>query len=70
MNQGSDSDSNDYIQHWLGLLGKLHNINIWIRVLIERYQSFVKAVGRVIPLDNDTRWNSWNIEIKVTLEKR
>jgi hAT family C-terminal dimerisation region len=62
----------DLASKWrkLGSLGKLHNINIWIRASTERYQSFVKAVGRAIPLDNDTRWNSWSTEIEVALEKR
>jgi hypothetical protein len=54
----------------LGSLGKLHNLNVWMRASTERYQAFIKAVGRAIPLDNDTRWNSWSLEIDIALTKR
>ncbi|EED23625.1 hypothetical protein TSTA_070380 [Talaromyces stipitatus ATCC 10500] len=54
----------------LGSLGKLHNINIWVRASTERYQNFIKAIGRAILIGNDTRWNSWSAEINVALTKR
>jgi hypothetical protein len=54
----------------LGSLGKLHNINIWVRASTERYQNFIKAIGRAIPLGNNTRWNSWSTEVDVALTKR
>jgi hypothetical protein len=53
-----------------GALGKVHNINTWIRASTERYQDFVSTVGRAIPMDNDTRWNSWHDEVTVVLSKR
>jgi len=65
-------DRQEIARKWrrLGSLGKLHNINIWARASTERYNDFVEAIGRAIPLDNDTRWNSWFIEIEVALLKR
>ena len=59
-------------QEWrkLGSLRKLHNLNVQVRASTERYQAFIKAVGHAIPLDNDTRWNSWSLEIDVALVKR
>jgi hypothetical protein len=53
-----------------GALGKLHNLVVWFRSSTERYQNFIRVVGKAIPLDNDTRWNSWFDEIDVALEKR
>jgi hypothetical protein len=53
-----------------GALGKLHNLNVWYRASTARYQEFIGKVGRAIPLDNETRWNSWAIEVAVALSKR
>ncbi|OWT42463.1 hypothetical protein VFPPC_18506 [Pochonia chlamydosporia 170] len=53
-----------------GALGKLHNLNVWYRASTARYQEFISKVGRAIPLDNETRWNSWAIEVAVALSKR
>jgi hypothetical protein len=54
----------------LGVLGRLHNLNISMRSSSSRYQDFVKAAGRSIPRDNMTRWNSWYDQIHVTLKPR
>jgi len=35
-----------------------------------QYQAFLVAVSRAIPIDNDTRWNSWLDEVTITLKKR
>jgi hypothetical protein len=43
----------------MGALGKIYNIAVWLRALTEQYQSFVKLAHKMIPRDNDTRWNSW-----------
>lgn len=53
-----------------GVLGKLHNLNVWYRSSTSRYQEFVRNVGRAIPLDNETRWNSWAVQVAVALSKR
>ena len=40
-------------------LGKLHAIVAYIRASELLYNEFLDAAGRMIPMDNDTRWNSW-----------
>jgi hypothetical protein len=42
----------------LGPLGKAHNIVVHIRSSSGRVEQFRKLVGRMIPMDNRTRWNS------------
>ena len=44
----------------LGPLGKLHNIVVNIRSSAGRTSEFLALAGRMIPLDNRTRWNSWH----------
>jgi len=43
----------------MGPLGKLHNIVIHIRGSSGRTKEFEDLAGRIIPLNNRTRWNSW-----------
>jgi hypothetical protein len=43
----------------MGPLGKLHNIVVHIRSSAGRTKEFKDLAGRIIPLDNRTRWNSW-----------
>jgi hypothetical protein len=43
----------------IGPLGKLHVIVAHMRASELRYDEFHSAAGRMIPMDNDTRWNSW-----------
>ena len=54
----------------MGVLGKLHNIVIHIRggASTGKYQEFKNLAGKQVPLDNDTRWNSWYRMINVALE--
>ena len=40
-------------------LDKLHNIIVNIRSSAGHIAEFLKLAGRMIPLDNCTRWNSW-----------
>ena len=54
----------------MGALGKVHNTALHIRADNFRYNQFKKRAGRVLPLDNDTRWNSWFHLLNVTLEKQ
>jgi hypothetical protein len=51
----------------MGPLGKLHNIVIFIRLPSHR-KEFKLLAGRMIPLDNRTRWNSWYHMLQVALK--
>jgi hypothetical protein len=42
----------------LGPLGQGHNIVVHICGLASQLEEFRKLVGRMIPMDNRTRWNS------------
>jgi len=53
----------------LGALGKLYNITVHTRSLAGRIREFKSLVGRRIPLDNRTRWNSWYFMLSVAIEK-
>jgi hypothetical protein len=53
----------------IGALGKLHNIVIHIRSSAARSQQFKRLAGKIIPLDNRTRWNSWYTMLSVALDK-
>ncbi|OXV05614.1 hypothetical protein Egran_06618, partial [Elaphomyces granulatus] len=52
----------------IGSLGKLHNIVTFIRGSPGRTKRFKKVAGRMIPLDNRTRWNSWYTMVQVALD--
>jgi hypothetical protein len=56
--------------HEMGSLGKVHNTALHIRADNYRYNLFKKRAGRILPLDNDTHWNSWFLLLNVTLEKQ
>jgi hypothetical protein len=43
----------------MGPLGKLHNIVVHTRGSTSRSKEFKALAGRMVPLDNSTRWNSW-----------
>ncbi len=49
-------------------LGKLYGIIIYIRASELLYNEFLNAAGRMIPIDNDTRWNSWHAISMVACE--
>lgn len=53
----------------LGPLGKLHNIVVHTRGSSGRIKEFKTLAGRMIPLDNRTRWNSWYSMLLVAVEK-
>jgi hAT family C-terminal dimerisation region len=53
----------------MGPLGKIHNIAIHIRANDYRYNLFRKRAGKVLGLDNDTRWNSWFLLLDTALDK-
>jgi hypothetical protein len=52
----------------IGPLGKLHNIVVHIRSSASRTKEFKDLAGRMIPLDNRTRWNSWFHMLHVALK--
>jgi hypothetical protein len=54
----------------MGPLGQGHNIVIHIRGSASRTEEFRVLAGRMIPLDNRTRWNSWYEMLTVLLDKR
>ncbi|OAQ58218.1 ribonuclease H-like protein [Pochonia chlamydosporia 170] len=53
----------------LGPLGKLHNLVVNIRSSSGRTKEFKELAGRLIPLDNRTRWNSWYQMLQVATEQ-
>jgi hypothetical protein len=56
---GNEQSQNEELFQTMGVLGKLHNIITHSRSSAIRTALFKKKVGRMIPLDNRTRWNSW-----------
>jgi hypothetical protein len=54
----------------MGPLGQAHNIVIHIRGSAGRTEEFRALTGRMIPLDNRTRWNSWYEMLIVLLDKQ
>jgi hypothetical protein len=54
----------------LGPLGQGHNIVVYIYGSASRLEEFRKLAGRMIPMDNRTRWNSWYNMLVVLLNLR
>ena len=54
----------------LGLLGQGHNIIAHIRGLPACTKVFKELAGRMIPMDNSTRWNSWYSMLVVMLDQK
>jgi hypothetical protein len=52
----------------LGPLGQGHNIVAYIRGSPARTKVFKELAGRMIPMDNRTRWNSWYLMLLVMLD--
>jgi hypothetical protein len=52
----------------IGGLGKIHNLVVFIRGSNDRFNQFLRLSGKMIPLDNDTRWNSWFMMLEVALD--
>lgn len=52
----------------IGPLGKIHNFAAWLRRSPSRYQLFKTQAGKMLPRDNNTRWNSWLTMLDVALE--
>jgi hypothetical protein len=58
------------IRNIMGPIGKLHNHVIHIRSSANRTTWFIERAGKMIPLDNRTRWNSWFLMLCVALEDK
>jgi len=54
----------------MGLLSQGHNIVVHIRGSAGQTKEFKALIGRMIPLDNHTRWNSWYKMLVVLLDKQ
>ena len=54
----------------LGALGKLHNLAVHMRSSAGRASVFRALAGRLLPIDNRTRWNSWSTMLTVACEKQ
>ena len=52
----------------MGPIGKLYNIIVYIRKSANRITWFKDRAGKIIPLNNCTRWNSWFTMLNVALE--
>jgi len=52
----------------LGPLGKLHNILVYSRSQSALEKEFIELAGRMVPLNNRTRWNSWYLCLDVALD--
>jgi hypothetical protein len=54
----------------MGPLGQAHNIVVYIHGSAGRIEEFRTHVGRMIPMDNRTRWNSWYQMLIILLNLR
>jgi hypothetical protein len=53
-----------------GCLGKVHNFNISINSSSEHKEKWLRIAGVMIPRDNDTRWGSWEAQLRGILEPK
>ena len=53
----------------IGLFGKLYNIVIHIHSAANCVKEFKALTGRLIPLNNWTRWNSWYLMLLIAIKK-
>ena len=54
----------------MGPMGKLHNNVVHIRKSANRTTWFKDRAGKIIPLNNRTRWNSWFTILNIALEDK
>src|SRR5438045_6130080 len=56
------------IRNIMGPMGKLHNYVVHIHTSANHMTWFIEHAGKMIPLDNCTRWNSWVLMSCVYIE--
>jgi hypothetical protein len=64
-----DKEESRVVFQLLGPLSQLYNIIVHIHGSSSRIKEFVELVGRMIPLNNCTRWNSWFLILIVAIKK-
>jgi len=52
----------------MGVIGKIYNLIIYIRASPNRINEFKELSGKLIPLGNCIRWNSWFHMLYITLK--
>ena len=52
----------------MGVIGKIYNLVVYIRALPNYTNKFKALSGKLIPLDNCTRWNSWFCMLYIILK--
>ena len=67
-NEATKAQNSRVLFRRLGPMGKLHNIVVHIRSSGPRTKQFRNSAGRLIPLDNRTRWNSWFTMLQTALQ--
>ncbi len=58
------------IRNIMGPIGKLRNYIVHIRSSANRTTWFIERAGKMVPLNNRTRWNSWFLMLCVALEDK
>jgi hypothetical protein len=58
------------IRNIMGPMGKLYNYVVYIRSSANRTIWFIERAGKIVPLDNRMRWNSWFLMLCVALEDK
>ena len=51
-------------------MGKLYNYIVYIRSLANCMIWFIKHTGKIVPLDNYIRWNSWFLMLYIALKDK
>lgn len=54
----------------IGTMGKLHNIAVYIRSSTNITDEWEALAGKMLGIDNATRWNSWYNLLRIALEKQ
>jgi hypothetical protein len=68
LNEKGTRERSKTIRTIMGPMGKLHNHIVHIRSSANRTTWFVERAGKMVPLDNRTRWNSWFTMLNTALE--
>ena len=58
------------IRNIMGPMGKLYNYVVYICSLANYTTWFIKRAGKIVPLNNYIRWNSWFLMLCIALEDK